>query len=169
MLVGASPGKPDSIDASLGKPDFFVTLITVDEFSRARRQDVMATAFALRNLALETQSRGKLHAHTRMTVPHGFLYVAHSRVKNAASVDVNTYVANYVAKGRSASEQWRNATVPFEKPKGNIEKPKGNSATRRSRGRAHRLTERPPLPRRTLIDPALPSRWRSRSVAWRAL
>ena len=66
-------------------------------------------------LALETQSRGKLHAHTRMTVPHGFLYVAHSRVKNAASVDVNTYVANYVAKGRSASEQWRNATgVPFE-------------------------------------------------------
>ena len=85
-----------------------------DEFSCARRQDVMATAFALRNLALETQSRGKLHAHTRMTVPHGFLYVAHSRVKNAASVDVNTYVANYVAKGRSASEQWRNATVPFE-------------------------------------------------------
>ena len=69
MLVGASPGKPDSIDASLGKPDFFVTLITVDEFSRARRQDVMATAFALRNL--ETQSRGNLHAHTRMAVPHG--------------------------------------------------------------------------------------------------
>ena len=64
VLVGASPGKPDSIDASLGKPDFFVTLITVDEFSRARRQDVMATAFALRNLALETQSRGKLHTHS---------------------------------------------------------------------------------------------------------
>ena len=70
----------------------------------------MATAFALRNLTLETQSRGKLHAHARMAVPHGIFYAAHSRVKNVASVDVNTYVANYVAKGQSESEQWRNAT-----------------------------------------------------------
>ena len=56
------------IDASPGKPDFFVTLTTVDEFSCARRrQDVMAAAFALRHLTLETQSRGKLH-------PHGIFY-----------------------------------------------------------------------------------------------
>ena len=42
----------------------------------------MAMAFALRNL--ETQSRGNLHAHPRMDVPHGIFYVAHSRVKNFA-------------------------------------------------------------------------------------
>ena len=114
VRVGASLGNPASIDASLGKPVFFVTFITVDELSCARRQDVMATAFALRNLTLETQSRGNLHAHARMAVPHGIFYAAHSRVKNVASVDVNTYVANYVAKGQSESEQWRNATgVPF--------------------------------------------------------
>jgi len=52
----------------VGKPDFFVTLTTVDEFSCARRrQDVTAAAFALRHLTLETQSRGKLH-------PHGIFY-----------------------------------------------------------------------------------------------
>ena len=35
------------IDASPGKPDFFVTLTTVDdEFSCSRRQHVMAAAFA---------------------------------------------------------------------------------------------------------------------------
>ena len=130
VLVGASPGKPDSINVSLGKPDFFVTLITVDEFSCARRQGVMATAFALRNLALETQSRGKLHAHTRMTVPHGFLYVAHSRVKNAASVDVNTYVANYVAKGRSASEQLEHLRRDARRTCGTL--PTGMGATSRS-------------------------------------
>ena len=39
-----------------------------DEFPCARRQDVMAAAFALRHLTLETQSRGKLH-------PHGIFYV----------------------------------------------------------------------------------------------
>ena len=66
-----------------------------DEFSCARRQDVMAAAFALRHLTLETQSRGKLH-------PHGHLYVARSRVKNVASV--HTYVAKYVAKGPSDAD-----------------------------------------------------------------
>ena len=110
MRVGASLGNPASIDASLGKPDFFVPFITVDELSSAHRQDVMATAFALRNLTLETQSRGKLDAHARMAEPHGIFYAAHSRVKNVASADVNTYVANYVAKGQSESEQRRNAT-----------------------------------------------------------
>ena len=54
------------IDASPGKPDFFVTLTTVD-------------------VTLETQSRGKLHTH--------------SRVKNVASV--HTYVERYVAKDNS--------------------------------------------------------------------
>ena len=83
------------IDASPGKPDFFVPLIVIDEFPCARRQDVMAAAFALRHLTLETQSRGKLH-------PHGIFYVAHSRVKNVASV--HTYVAKYVAKGPSDAD-----------------------------------------------------------------
>ena len=55
------------IDASPGKPDFFVTLTTVDEFSCARRQDVMAAGFDLRDLTLKAQSRGKLH-------PHGTFY-----------------------------------------------------------------------------------------------
>ena len=77
------------IDASPGKPDFFVPLIVIDEFPCIRRQDVMAAAFALRHLTLETQSRGNLH-------PHGNLYVAHSRVKNVASAHM--YVAKYVAK-----------------------------------------------------------------------
>eukprot|EP00964_Phaeocystis_antarctica_P081540 scaffold51011_cov38-Phaeocystis_antarctica.AAC.1 len=54
-----------------------------------------ARVFALRPLTLETQSRGKLH-------PHGHLYVAHSRVKNVASV--HTYVAKYVAKGPSDAD-----------------------------------------------------------------
>ena len=67
VRIDASPGKSDFFDASPGKPDFFVTLIVIDEFSYARRQDVMAAAFALRNLTLETQSRGKLH-------PHGIFY-----------------------------------------------------------------------------------------------
>ena len=68
VRIDASPGKSDFFDASPGKPDFFVTLTTVDEFSCARRrQDVMAAAFALRHLTLETQSRGKLH-------PHGIFY-----------------------------------------------------------------------------------------------
>ena len=96
VRIDASPGKPDFFVTSLGKPDFFVTLTTVDEFSCARRrQDVMAAAFALRHLTLETQSRGKLH-------PHGHLYVARSRVKNVASV--HTYVAKYVAKGPSDAD-----------------------------------------------------------------
>eukprot|EP00964_Phaeocystis_antarctica_P071095 scaffold43340_cov30-Phaeocystis_antarctica.AAC.1 len=56
----------------------------------------MAAAFALRPLTLETQSRGKLH-------PHGHLYVAHSRVKNVASV--HTYVAKYVAKGFTGAQR----------------------------------------------------------------
>ena len=76
--------EPVLVDASPGKPDF--SLVNVDEVSCARRQDVMATAFAstlVRNL--ETQSRGNLHAHTRMAVPHGIFYVAHSRVKNSSS------------------------------------------------------------------------------------
>ena len=73
--------EPVLVDASPGKPDF--SLVIVDEVSCARRQDVMAMAFALRNL--ETQSRGNLHAHTRMAVPHGIFYVAHSRVKNSSS------------------------------------------------------------------------------------
>ena len=81
--------------ASPGKPDFFVPLIVIDEFPCIRRQDVMAAAFALRHLTLETQSRGKLH-------PHGILYVAHSRLKNVASV--HTYVAKYVAKGPSDAD-----------------------------------------------------------------
>ena len=51
------------IDASPGKPDFFVPLIVIDELPCARRQDVMAAVFALRHLTLETQSRGKLHPH----------------------------------------------------------------------------------------------------------
>ena len=67
VRIDASPGKPDFFDASLGKPDFFVTLTTDDEFT------------------LETQSRGKLHTH--------------SRVKNVASV--HTYVERYVAKDNS--------------------------------------------------------------------
>ena len=50
------------IDASPGKPDFFVTIV-IDELPCARRQDVMAAVFALRHLTLETQSRGKLHPH----------------------------------------------------------------------------------------------------------
>jgi len=54
------------IDASPGKPDFFVTIV-IDELPCARRQDVMAAVFALRHLTLETQSRGKLH-------PHGIFY-----------------------------------------------------------------------------------------------
>ena len=62
-----SLGKHDFFVTSLGKPDFFVTLIVIDKFSCARRQDVMAAAFALRHLTLETQSRGKLH-------PHGIFY-----------------------------------------------------------------------------------------------
>ena len=66
VRIDASPGKPDFFDASPGKPDFFVTLTTVD-------------------VTLETQSRGKLHTH--------------SRVKNAASV--HTYVERYVAKDNS--------------------------------------------------------------------
>ena len=90
----ASQGKPDFFAASPGKPDFLVTL-TIDEFSCTRRQDVMAAAFALRHLTIETQSRGKLH-------PHGHLYVARSRVKNVASV--HTYVAKYVAKGPSDAD-----------------------------------------------------------------
>ena len=45
------------IDASPGKPDFFVPLIVIDELPCARRQDVMAAVFALRHLTLETQSR----------------------------------------------------------------------------------------------------------------
>ena len=73
--------EPVLVDASPGKPDF--SLVIVDEVSCARRQDVMAMAFALRNL--ETQSRGNLHAHPRMDVPHGIFYVAHSRVKNSSS------------------------------------------------------------------------------------
>ena len=64
------------IDASPGKPDFFVTLTTVEECT---------AAFALRHLTLETQSRGKLHTH--------------SRVNNVASV--HTYVERYVAKDNS--------------------------------------------------------------------
>ena len=52
------------IDASPGKPDFFVTIV-IDELPCARRQDVMAAVFALRHLTLETQSRGKLHPHGR--------------------------------------------------------------------------------------------------------
>ena len=44
-----------------------MTLIVIGEFSCARRQDVMAAAFALRHLTLDTQSRGKLH-------PHGIFY-----------------------------------------------------------------------------------------------
>ena len=91
LLDGSSdedePGKPDFFVASLGKPDFFVTLIVTDEFSCTRRQDVMRMPPPLRHLTLETQSRGKLH-------PHGLLYVAHSRVKNVASV--HTYVAMQV-------------------------------------------------------------------------
>ena len=82
------------IDASPGKPDFFVTIV-IDELPCARRQDVMAAVFALRHLTLETQSRGKLH-------PHGIFDVAHSRVKNVASV--HTYVAKYVAKGPSDAD-----------------------------------------------------------------
>ena len=93
LLDGSSDeGEPVSgvrLDASPGKPDFFVPLIVIDEFPCARRQDVMAVASAVRPLTLETQSRGKLH-------PHGIFYVAHSRVKNVASV--HTYVAKYVAK-----------------------------------------------------------------------
>ena len=58
----ASPGKPELFVASPGKPDIFVPLIVIDEFSCA--QDVMAAAFALRHLTLETQSRGKLHMHS---------------------------------------------------------------------------------------------------------
>ena len=47
VRIDASPGKPDFFVTSLGKPDFFVTLTTVDdEFSCSRRQDVMAAAFA---------------------------------------------------------------------------------------------------------------------------
>ena len=92
LLDGSSDeGEPVSgvrLDASPGKPDFFVPLIVIDEFPCARRQDIMAAAFALRPRTLETQSRGKLH-------PHGHLYVAHSRVKKVASV--HTYVAKYVA------------------------------------------------------------------------
>jgi len=68
VRIDASPGKPDFFVTSLGRPEFFVTLTTVDEFSCARRrQDVTAAAFALRHLTLETQSRGKLH-------PHGIFY-----------------------------------------------------------------------------------------------
>ena len=85
VRIDASPGKPDFFDASLGKPDFFVTLTTDDEFSCTRHQDVMTAAFALRHVTLETQSRGKLHTH--------------SRVKNVASV--HTYVERYVAKDNS--------------------------------------------------------------------
>ena len=83
LVEGSSSDEdePVLVDASPGKPDF--SLVIVDEVSCARRQDVMATAFALRNL--ETQSRGNLHAHTRMDVPHGIFYVAHSRVKNSSS------------------------------------------------------------------------------------
>ena len=95
MRIDASPGKPDFFVTSPGKPDFFVPLIVIDEFPCARRQDVMAAAFALRPRTLETQSRGKLH-------PHGHLYVAHSRVKKVASV--HTYVAKYVAKGPSDAD-----------------------------------------------------------------
>ena len=47
VRIDASPGKPDFFVTSLGKPDFFVTLTTVDdEFSCSRRQHVMAAAFA---------------------------------------------------------------------------------------------------------------------------
>ena len=96
-----APVKYVRLVASLGKPDFFATF-TIDEFSCTRRsttpyrrQDVMAAAFALRHLRLETQSRGNLH-------PHGNLYVAHSRVKNVASA--HTYAAKYVAKDPSDAE-----------------------------------------------------------------
>ena len=67
------------IDASPGKPDFFVPLIVIDEFSYARRQDVMAAAFALRQLTLETQSRGKLH-------PHGIFARGGTRRKHVLSL-----------------------------------------------------------------------------------
>ena len=50
VRIDASPGKPDFFVTSLGKPDFFVTLTTVDEFSCARRrQDVSEAAGELVN------------------------------------------------------------------------------------------------------------------------
>ena len=52
------------IDASPGKPDCFVTLIVIDEFSCARRQDVRTAASALRHVTLETQLRGIFRLHT---------------------------------------------------------------------------------------------------------
>ena len=78
--IDGSPGTSDFFDASPGDPSLLFTFTAVDE-------DVMTAASALRHLTLETQSRGKLH-------PHGLLYVAHSRVKNVASV--HTYVAMQV-------------------------------------------------------------------------
>jgi len=74
--------------------NFLVTLTIVDEFCCASRQAVMATTVALRTLTLETQMRGKLHAHTWMAVPLGIFYVATSRVQNIACVGASTYVAN---------------------------------------------------------------------------
>ena len=53
--IDGSPGKSDFFDASPGDPSLLFTFTAVDE-------DVTA-ASALRHLTLETQSRGKLHAH----------------------------------------------------------------------------------------------------------
>ena len=64
VRIDASPGKPDFFDASPGKPGCFVTLIVIDEFSCARRQDVRTAASALRHVTLETQLRGIFRLHT---------------------------------------------------------------------------------------------------------
>jgi len=104
VLVGAATSLAAHVLPPGKHKDFFLTLTTVDEFSCASRQDVMAATFALRSLTLETQSRGKLHVHTWMAVPRGIFYVAHSRVQNIACVDVNAYVANYVAKGQRSRD-----------------------------------------------------------------
>ena len=53
--IDGSPGTSDFFDASPGDPSLLFTFTAVDE-------DVTA-ASALRHLTLETQSRGKLHAH----------------------------------------------------------------------------------------------------------
>ena len=55
VRIDGSPGKSDFFDASPGDPSLLFTFTAVDE-------DVTA-ASALRHLTLETQSRGKLHAH----------------------------------------------------------------------------------------------------------
>ena len=37
--------------------------------------------------------------------------LAHSRVKNVASVDVSTYVRKYLAKGQPEIERWPEAEI----------------------------------------------------------